>query len=278
MKNHSIIKTPGGYNVPVQRFESDSKQVLIILPALGVKARFYQTLAQELQQQGQSTLLFEQRGHGQSELRASRDNNWSYSDYLKVDLHSVISWINQRGEDGPITLAGHSMGGHMSLCYAAMNPKQIQQVILLGCGSPWKKAYHGFTRLQLSLLNVLTAMIPVLLGYYPGHRLGFGGREARDFIRDWRNLLNHNQYSSVAMTENIEQLINEYEGNILSLSFDNDHFAPDKSIQQVLKKLNSATVESMRFVSSELGYRADHFSWAKQPKQVAEEMIRWMNK
>lgn len=68
------------------------------------------------------------RGHGHSE------NIGSYSMLQFVtDLHLVIDEF----ADGPVSLVGHSLGGHICARYASLYPGQLERLILLdGLGPP----------------------------------------------------------------------------------------------------------------------------------------------
>lgn len=61
----SLPSAPG-YSVPVRWFPADGDAAVLLMPALGVAARFYDTLAESLRQQGLAVLVMEQRGHGDS--------------------------------------------------------------------------------------------------------------------------------------------------------------------------------------------------------------------
>ena len=74
-----------------------SPRHLLWLPALGVSARHYLPFAQALSQRGCSVTLHEWRGHGSSNLRASRARNWGFAQMLDTDLPAVIATLKLAG-------------------------------------------------------------------------------------------------------------------------------------------------------------------------------------
>ncbi|MFY0026533.1 alpha/beta hydrolase, partial [Acinetobacter baumannii] len=67
-----------------------------LMPALGVAARFYDTLAESLRQQGLAVLVMEQRGHGDSAVRASRRQDHGFREALSEDIPALLDWLHTR--------------------------------------------------------------------------------------------------------------------------------------------------------------------------------------
>jgi predicted alpha/beta hydrolase len=271
------IPTKSSYQVPIQVIKANNaSQTIIILPALGVSAGFYIPIAEELAIQGFNAVLFEQRGHGKSSIRASRKNNYGFKEWLDEDIPAVCDWIEEKLPSSEIVLFGHSLGGHLAACYAAIHPDKITRVILSACSTPWVGAYSGTIKWQLKLLNRLIPLAHLLFGYYPGKLLGFGGNEARTLMNDWRVLVSKNTYFAKNLDNNLETKVSLFSGKVLSLSFDADKIAPYKGIKAVNDKFKSASLEHRLFKSKKLGFPADHFKWARKPKQIATLIKSWL--
>jgi predicted alpha/beta hydrolase len=74
--------TNSNYKVPIQFIKTaGATQTIVILPALGMAARLYIPLAQELAKQEIDVVLFEQGGHGNSSIRASRNVNYGIKEW-----------------------------------------------------------------------------------------------------------------------------------------------------------------------------------------------------
>ena len=272
-----LIDTPSGYPVPVRWFHrEDARGTILFMAALGIAARYYVPLAEALHGINLNVLLVEQRGHGDSSLRASRKVDFGFREALEEDIPGCMAWVRQRAPGLPLYLMGHSLGGHYAAITAGRMPDQVAGVIVTACGSPWIGGFHGRTRTQL---KVLCRMIPVfnaLLGYYPGDRVGFGGREARSLMADWLDLARTNVYSARGMDENLEAGIARYTGPVLSLRLADDAYAPEAAMAAVTDKFVSAPVTRHVITAQELGDRADHVRWARKPEALMDHILSWL--
>lgn len=273
---HSI-DTPCGYAVPLQWWPAgDSSPVVLIMAALGAPARLYENLAAALAAQGVNVALLEQRGHGESSLRASRHSDWGFVEVLSNDLPAVFDWIEARVPGAPLYLLGHSLGGHYSAMMAGLHPQRISGVILVATGSPWWRAFDGKFRFQIRLLVNLLPLITALVGYYPGKQVGFGDREARTLMADWRDLAIDNTYVARGLREKPDARIARFTGPVLSVRLADDPFAPERAMRAVTDKFEHSLVTEKVVDAQALGDRADHFRWARQGTTVALLVADWL--
>lgn len=271
------ISSSDDYQVPVSWYPAEQASASIVLmAALGVGARFYQPLAVALQQAGMNVALVEQRGHGDSSLRPSRKTDFGFREALQEDIPAVLDRLQQQAPGLPCYLMGHSLGGHYAAITAGRFPERVAGVIITACGSPWTEAFSGKTRRQLKLLCRLIPLCNRLLGYYPGDRLGFGGREARTLMADWLALAKTNVYQARGMDEDFDAAIGRYAGPLLSIRLADDPFAPEAAMAAVSDKFLRATVKKVVISAAELGDKADHFRWARTPAAVAARVTGWL--
>lgn len=273
------LTLPGddGYQIPVRWFDAGPAQAAIILmPALGVAARFYDPLAASLQAAGLPVLLMEQRGHGDSALRASRQVDYGFREALMHDIPALLAFLRSQGAGRPVYLMGHSLGGHYAAIMSGLLPEAVAGVILAACGSAWTGGFQGSTRWQLHLLTRLIPVLTTTLGYYPGERVGFGGREARRLMHDWLQLARHDRYSATGLDLDLEAGIASYSGPVLALRMADDSFAPEAAVECVLRRFQQARVTRQVLDSATLGDRADHFRWARSPAAVTASVSAWL--
>ncbi len=271
------ISSSDGYQVPVSWYPAEEASVSIVLmAALGVAVRFYQPLAVALQQAGVNVALVEQRGHGDSALRPSRKVDFGFREALQQDIPAVLDRLQGHVPELPCYLMGHSLGGHYAAITAARFPERIAGVIITACGSPWTEAFSGRTGLQLKLLCRLIPLFNLLLGYYPGDRLGFGGREARTLMSDWLALAKTNVYQARGVDQNFDAAIGLYSGPLLSIRLADDPFAPEAAMAAVSDKFLRSQVDKVVISAAELGDKADHFRWARTPAAVVDKVMRWL--
>lgn len=271
------IDTPSGYRVPALWHAGEAgAPVVLVMAALGAPARLYQNLAAALAERGCNVALLEQRGHGESVLRASRESDWGFSDVLGNDLPAVFDWIEKQAPGAPLYLLGHSLGGHYSAIMAGRCPERIAGVIVVATGSPWWRAFDGKFRFQIRLLVNLLPFITLLAGYYPGKQMGFGDREARTLMADWRDLAIDNTYVARGLKEKLDANISRFTGPVLSVRLADDPFAPERAMRAVTDKFANGVVTEKVISAEELGDRADHFRWAKQGSVVAGVVADWL--
>lgn len=266
-----------GYRVPLNWYPAaPARASVVLMAALGVGARFYQPLAMALQQGGLNVALVEQRGHGDSRLRPSRRCDFGFREALEYDIPAVLDEVERRAPGMPLYLMGHSLGGHYAAMTAGRLPERVAGVIIAACGSPWVGGFQGRTRRQLQFLCRLIPITNRLLGYYPGERIGFGGREARTLMTDWLALAKTNVYQAHGMNEDFDGAIARYPGPLLSLRMADDAYAPEAAMAAVSDKFRQARVTRVVLDEATLGDRADHFRWARRPQAVVQAVLEWL--
>jgi pimeloyl-ACP methyl ester carboxylesterase len=80
-----------------------------------------------LERAGHAVISYDARGHGESNP-APEGEGYGYSE-LVADLESVIA---AQAAEGPIVLAGHSMGAHTALAYALRRPRRLAGLVAIG--------------------------------------------------------------------------------------------------------------------------------------------------
>lgn len=276
----TLVEASDGYPIPVIRLPADpatARASLLLMPALGVPAGFYLPLGKALAASGLNITLMEHRGIGESALRASRQTDFGFADVIEHDIPSLIRWQRQQAPALPVLLMGHSLGGHYSAIMAGQMPEAVHGVIVAACGSPWIGAYRGFDQFRLRLLCRLIPIVNRLWGYYPGEKIGFGGREARTLMHDWLALARSNIYQASGINRDIDAPIGHYRGPVLSLRMADDPFAPEAGMAAVTDKFASARVAKVVLDQQQLGDRADHYRWARSPQRIVREVVQWLD-
>lgn len=270
-------RTAGGYTVPLECYRAaGAVTAILLLPALGLAARFYRPMGQALAARGIHAVLFEQRGHGASAVRAGRAHDYGFREWLTEDIPAALDWMRNQFPDAEVVPMGHSLGGHLAACYVGLNPSAAGRLILTACGTPWAAAFQGGRRRQVQALYWLIPLLGAVLGYFPGDRLGFGGREARRLMRDWRKMVPDNRYHADGIAADLDAAVAGYAGAVLCVRGDADSMAPEPATEAVLDKLARATIRREVLRSDPPDFRADHFRWAREPDPAADLIARWL--
>jgi len=121
------------------KFPNSSKNTIILIHGVGSSAYLYNKTAGLLQKATQAEIYaIDLRGHGQS---GGNIGDVNYINQYADDLADIVRAIREEKPNGKITIAGHSMGGGISLRYAMMQNKEkvdgfILFAPLIGHNSP----------------------------------------------------------------------------------------------------------------------------------------------
>ncbi len=248
------------------------RAAVLWLPALGVAARHYLALAEALGARDVAVFVHEWRGNGSSSLRAGRRDDWGYRELLLHDLPAAEAAVRSALPGLTLRLGGHSLGGQLACCHAGLHPEAFTALWLVASGTPW---WPGFPAPRRWLLPPAYRFLPWLAhrrGALPGRQLGFGGNEARGLIQDWARVGRSGRYAAAGLAIDLEAAMRALALPVNALLFEADWLAPAGSMRHLLSKLPAAPATLRILSGSELGTRADHFSWMKSPAIVADAL------
>ncbi len=251
--------------------------VLIFLSALGTPAKVYRHLGKEMAQHEVQLCTPDWRGIGSSSVRAGRSSDFGYRHLVELDIPALIATVRHHAPRAPIWLGGHSLGGQLALIAAAGDPEHIAGVVLIASGSVHLPCYHGKLRLGVRLLTTLSGIVGPILGYFPGARIGFGGREAAGLMRDWSHVARTGEYRPVGSQLDYERQLRALDRTVLAITFAADSWAPAQATQALLNKVTRCKPVHLHWDASETeGVAVDHYSWIKCPNLVAPSIAQFI--
>ncbi len=271
------ITSPDRHQFDATLYATDDRSapVLIFLSALGTPARVYGRFGREMINHGVQVCAPDWRGIGSSSIRAGRSSDFGYRHLIEFDLTALIEAVRQRLPAAPIWLGGHSLGGQLALLGAAAKPDGISGVALIASGSVHLPCYSWKLRVGVGSLVVLSSIARPVLGYFPGGRVGFGGREAAGLMRDWSRVALTGKYRPDGSDIDYENSMRSLKLPVFALTFDADHWSPNLAAQALLNKLPNNTAIHWHWDESDTqGIAVDHYSWIKQPSLVAPAISR----
>ncbi len=249
------------------------RAALFWLPAMGVAARHYQPFAQALAERGVGVLVHEWRGNGSSSLRAGRRQNWGLRELLSLDLPASRQALAARAGSVPLLVGGHSLGGQLACLHAGLAGQGLAGLWLVAAGTPYWRGYAPPRRWLLPLVYPGLAWLANLCGALPGHRLGFGGTEARGLIRDWARVGRTGRYRADGLPDMLETALASVTQPVRAVLLDSDWLAPLPALQALLAKMPSSNAATTVLDADALGVPADHFAWMKRPDAVLDQLL-----
>jgi predicted alpha/beta hydrolase len=249
------------------------RAALLWLPALGVAAKHYIPFAEALAARGVAVYLHEWRGNGSSSLRPDKAHDWGYRELLTLDLPRSQDAVLRAQPNVPHWIGGHSLGGQLACCYAALDACGFQQLWLVASGTPHWRTFPAPLGWLLPFVYQFLPWLAKWRGRLNGRRLGFGGMESRGLIRDWAKVGLGGRYAAAGMDIDFEEALARLAIPRHCVVFAQDWMAPRESLAALLAKLAPAQSKTIGLNATQLGTRADHFAWMKQPDSVAECLL-----
>lgn len=272
------LELPGGGRTSVVGLDGGGAgdPVVVLLPALGVAAGYYGPFVKALAAEGVATLVADFPGQGESRPLASRKNDFGYAAVSDDVVAATVAVAQERYAGRPLAFLGHSFGGQVAMVNLATHVSAVSALVLIGSGSPYWRGYSQRFKLlgQTQFIGAFTA----LRGFWPGDRLGFGGRQPRRLMREWAHFARRGDLVVERSGSRVEPDFAEVSLPVLAVTLDNDDLAPRGSVDNLVNKLESSAVEH-RFVtrpSGEAGPAFDHFTWARHPGSFAGDVATWL--
>lgn len=265
---------PTSFALTVYAAIDASAPVLLIQPAMGVKAGYYDRLAEALRAAGYNVAVSELRAHEAEGGRVpGRDYDFSYDDMLRQDWPQAVAAVKARFPGAPLYLFGHSLGGQVSMLYAGQYQDQLAGLILVAISSVhWKLWGIGFW--LYSQAAVLTAR---LLGHFPGKTFRFAGREARSVIADWARQARTGDFILGPDRLNHKTALAGVTLPVLAVSLQGDFFAPKRATDDLVAKMPRAQLSRHHLDPKAMGIDGvDHFRWARKPETVVPTIVAWL--
>lgn len=269
------IELEGGITneISVYRTVENVNTVVLVLPALGVRASYYKPLCIALAQKGLHATTVDWRGNGTSSVRPSYEVNFGYKELLE-DTVAVIFQLDKIFPQSKKVIIGHSLGGQIGSLFISRHPLLVEQLFLVAACNVY---YEGFIG-QEKKIKRAAKWIPIIstfFGHFPGKWVGFGGREARGVMSDWSDNALTGLYEPAREDFNYEKAMSLCTNPVTAISLEGDDMAPKEAVANLIGKFksgkNNTHIEASPedFGVEELG----HFNWVKNPEYIVD-MVR----
>jgi predicted alpha/beta hydrolase len=251
------------------------KGLVGFLPALGAGVEFYRPMAEAWAGLGYRVATVELRGGKQSSIKDVRAHNFGYNEVLNVDLASIVPTLRAEAAGRPFLLAGHSLGGQFALLYASRHPSEVDAVVLLAGGSNYYGAMPPGKRLTRHVGLRTVRAIDEVLRFFPGDKLGFGGRQPLNMMLDWTHEALTGKYLVMGDAADYDRDLEQLDMPVLMVSLRGDALVPRPSADYLARKLTRAQVAQIELHPDD-GSPYHHFRWVKRPAPILAHVDHWI--
>ncbi|MEH0973703.1 alpha/beta fold hydrolase [Micromonospora sp. CPCC 205546] len=246
--------------------------LVLITPAMGVRARYYRPFAAALRAAGLAVAVADLRGTGESTPKPSRASRYGYPE-LACDVGAALAALKTRRDGRRTLLLGHSLGGQAALLRLAVHGEHdVDGLALVAVGVPWWRSYPGLRGYGVLPYTQGIAATARLLGVWPGW--GFGGRQARGVIRDWAYTARTGRFPHLDGVD-AEAAVRTLRTPVLAISVDDDQYTPHETVDHLCAKLAAAPVVREHYTAAQAGTRMDHFTWVRASGPLAARVARF---
>ena len=252
-----------------------ARAALLWLPALGVPARKYDRLGAALAARGIALGVHEWRGTGAHPARPSRRHDWGYRELLVEDIPATRSALSAAHPGLPLLYGGHSIGAQFAVLAAALHGG-AEGLVAVGSGVPHWRLFPTPLRWLVGVFGHALPPLTRAVGSYPGHRLGFAGREAGQLMRDWAQTVRRGHYDGLpGLPDQLGERIAALQVPFLGVRLAEDRLVPAASLQALISATGSRSASERLLDKGHLGVAADHFAWMREPRAVADAIAGW---
>lgn len=243
--------------------------VVVIMPGMGVGGRYYTVVAGALAERGFDVAVGELRGQGDCAPKPHSNSVFGYHDIAAVDIPAIIQAALERFPGRTPFLLGHSMGGQLSVLYAA-RAGHLGGLILVGAGTPYYKGRSGVMSPGIVAGSAVMSLASRVAGYWPDLVGGFG-RQSKVLIADWARLARTGRFVPTGADIDYETRIGQITTPVLSITLGDDDLSPPASVEHLAGKLVGSDVTRWNLPSP-----TGHNGWIRDPGLLADRVEKWI--
>ncbi len=273
MPVRSEFATVGGrqrleFEVP----KTPPRAVIVVAPALGVRASYYRTLCEGLRKAGFATAAVDLPGLGESPVRARRGVDWGYDDVI-AHYAEACRTIRALHPTTPLVLLGHSIGGQVGLMLSGTDVPGLAGVVIVASGCPWWQTWDGLEAWRIRAATWTCGALARTLGVFPGDKVGFGGRDAKTLIVQWAHAAQTGRYR--LGTFDGDALLARPGPPVLAIRVDGDAWVPERSMRLALDRMTARDVRAEVWKGAPYG--GNHNRWPSGPAHVIQRVSSFAN-
>ncbi|MEO6082257.1 MAG: alpha/beta fold hydrolase [Umezawaea sp.] len=258
-----------------QAVEDDRAPVVLVMPAMGIVATYYDPLARGLSRTGFPVVVCDLRGHGGSKPAISRASRFGQQDLVAVDLPAAVAAARRTFPGRPVVLLGHSIGGQLATAYLGRPEADVDGLALIASGTPHRRVYPWYRGLRVLLGTQAAALLGRVWGYFPGDRVGFAGRESAGVVRDWARFARTGRFRPDGADLNYERAMSRVDVPVLVVSVEGDVMHTPAAMAELTAKLGSTRVTQLRYTAADAGQKLDRYRWVRVEGPLPSWLKAW---
>lgn len=251
-----------GYRLGATLFqpESGNGRAVLVMAATGVPQTYYAKFAAFLAGRGFTVLTFDYRGIGASLHGPLRSVKAGMRDWALLDGAAAFDFLEK--EKKRLFVVGHSFGGQALglLPY----PERIAAALTVGSQSGYWLHWPllGMAWMWPSV-HIGLPIVPRLLGYFPGARLGFGENLPKDVAIEWARWCRDPRYLVGALGVDLQYA--RVKAPIRLYSISDDPFAPPRAVAALAPLYPNARAEIRKVRPRDLNVKTiGHFGFFRE--------------
>ncbi|WP_236794642.1 alpha/beta fold hydrolase [Amycolatopsis sp. GM8] len=272
----STVETPDGASLALRVLPvaDPAAPVVLVLPAMAIKAKFYLPLLKALHEAGLSAATVDLRAQGDSTPALGKGPDFGYRALIETDLPAVVDALGKRFPQAPLHLFGHSLGGQLALLYSAAEPDRVTSVTTIGTGSVYWRAFPVKRWAEMLVTAQYVGLLTRLRGRWPGGG-GIGPMTAGVMI-DWARYARTGRFRPRGSTRKYDDLLREVSLPFLAISLDRDRLGPESTVRFLYGRLRSASITRWHIEKSSGLTHIGHAAWIKDSDKVAPVVAAWI--
>jgi len=255
------------FTVPATWYAAhEARAVVLLLPALGTPAAYYQAFAEALNAAGYSVLSPELPGTGASLPRPARGVDYGYLDLVERYLPPLAALARDRAPGLPLLLAGHSLGAQIEALALLRGGVRADALLAIASCHIHYRNWDGVDRFKVYSAALLATLLAASLGFFPGRRLGFGGPQPAHLMRDWSATIRGGRFPGQTRPQSQPGM-----PPALALAYEGDFMSPPRAAAELAAMVGGETQVLNRSWPG-----SAHFSWCRHPGPTVAAIERWL--
>jgi len=248
--------------------DKEGSKILLINSAVGVPQRYYTEFAQYMVQKGYTVYTYDYRGIGASKPASLKGFKADMQDWATKDLTGILSFIQEKHPNIPLSVIGHSFGGNC-LGLNEKSQKVFDKIVMVGS----QYGYYGYfwaskKPLLFAFWNIFIPTLSTLYGYFPSQLFGMGEKLPKGAALEWARMCRHPKWLFSYLPDN-KNFYASIKQPLLAISIEDDWYAPQKAVEKLMEVgYSNAQKERVHLHPQDFGMKEiGHFGFFKKKNQ-----------